>query len=383
MTRQHLQRRALAGLGLVLLTLAGYLTFAPVPVAPVAWQAPRAPGYVGPHSPNTRLAGLREIDLGGELGPEHVATGPDGRLYAAVASGAILRLQPDGTGLERWADTGGRTLGFAFDASGTLIAADALRGLLAIGEPAPGGRPRIEVLADQANGEPILYANAVVVARSGRILFTDASRRFGPRRWGGTFEASVLDIFEHSCTGRVLELEPSSRRVRTLVRDLCFANGLALSADESSFFVAETGAYRVWKADVAAEDLSARAPGPGARVLLSNLPGYPDNLTRGRDGRIWLGLAKPRSAAVDRMAAWPFLRQATLRLPRALWPVPPAYGHVLAFDEDGRVVADLQDPSGRYPETTGVYETADRLYVQSLHARSLAWLPWAPGAGGP
>jgi hypothetical protein len=74
------------------------------------------------------------------------------------------------------------------------------------------------------------------------------------------------------------------------------------------------------------------------------------------------------------MAGSPFLRRVTLRLPRALWPVPPAYGHVVAFDEEGRIVADLQDPSGAYPETTGATETADRLYVHSLHARGLGWL---------
>jgi len=54
--------------------------------------------------------------------------------------------------------------------------------------------------------------------------------------------------------------------------------------------------------------------------------------------------------------------------------VPKAYGHVIAFTEDGQIVADLQDPSGAYPETTAVTETADRLYVQSLHARGLGWL---------
>jgi hypothetical protein len=57
-----------------------------------------------------------------------------------------------------------------------------------------------------------------------------------------------------------------------------------------------------------------------------------------------------------------------------LWPVPKAYGHVLAFTEDGKVVADLQDPLGAYPETTAITETKDRLYVQSLHAHGLGWL---------
>jgi hypothetical protein len=55
--------------------------------------------------------------------------------------------------------------------------------------------------------------------------------------------------------------------------------------------------------------------------------------------------------------------------------VPPAYGHVMAFTEDGKIVAVLQDPSGAYPETTGVTETPERLYVHSLHARGLGWRP--------
>ena len=49
---------------------------------------------------------------------------------------------------------------------------------------------------------------------------------------------------------------------------------------------------------------------------------------RGLDGRIWLGFAKPRNPTIDNMADKPFLRRLTLRLPRALWPVPKAYGHV-------------------------------------------------------
>jgi len=95
---------------------------------------------------------------------------------------------------------------------------------------------------------------------------------------------------------------------------------------------------------------------------------------RGLDGRIWLGFAKPRGAAVDHMAGKPWLRNLTLRLPRFLWPVPPAYGHVIAFDENGKILIDLQDPSGQYPETTGVTETSERLYIQSLHAHGIGWM---------
>lgn len=376
-------RRTLAVLAFLICSLAAYLSLAPVPVEPVAWSAPQDAGYAGPHAVNTRLAGLRQISLGQESGPEHIALGPDGMLYAAVAGGKILRMRTDGSAREVWAETGGRVLGFDFDAQGRLIAADAVRGLLAI---APGPERTVQVLADKVtvdgNDDPIRYADGVVVARDGKIYLTDASRRFAPGRWGGTFNASVLDLLEHGTTGRVLMHDPASGKTETVMDGLSFANGIALSADEGSLFVAETGQYRVWKVDVKARRLNAGeaakagpAGMPQARVLLSNLPGFPDNLMRGLDGRIWLGFAKPRSKAIDAMAGKPFLRKVTMRLPKSLWPIPPAYGHVVAFNEAGDIVADLQDPSGTYPETTSVTETAERLYIQSLHAPVLGWVP--------
>jgi len=114
---------------------------------------------------------------------------------------------------------------------------------------------------------------------------------------------------------------------------------------------------------------------PQAHKLLDNLPGYPDNLMRGRDGRIWVGLFRPRSAAADALAERPFVRKVLLRLPRFLLPVGAPYGHVFAFDDAGRVVEDWQDPGGAYPETTGATETADRIYIQSLHAPVIGWVP--------
>lgn len=357
-------------IGGVVAALAAYLLLWPVPIAPVAWNAPQAPGYVGPHAPNTRLANLQMIDLHGEVGPEHIAFGPDGKLYTTVASGNILRMNADGSAQEVFANTGGRVLGFDFDAKGNLIAADAVKGLLAIAPDA-----KVTVLTDTVGTDPIRYADGVVVAKNGKMYFSDASTRFAPKDWGGTFEASVLDILEQSATGRILEFDPASKTTRVVAQGISFANGVALSQDEQSLFVNETGKYRVWKIAVTANALDVAQPSAQARVLLDNLPGYPDNLMRGRDGKIWLGFAKPRNPTIDNLAAKPLMRKITLRLPRALWPIPKAYGHVMAFTEDGTVVADLQDPSGAYPETTAITETKDRLYVQSLHAHGLGWLP--------
>jgi len=310
------------------------------------------------------------ISLGDEEGPEHIVLAKDGKLYTTVLSGNILRMNPDGSAREVFVNTGGRVLGFDFDAAGNLIAADSIKGLLSVSP-----EKQITVLTDTVDTDPIRYADGVVVAPNGKIYLTDASTRFAPAAWGGTFESSVLDILEQSSTGRVLEYDPITRATRLVAKGLSFANGVALSQDAQTLFVNETGKYRVWKISVKADRLDIGRASPLASVLLDNLPGYPDNLMRGLDGKIWLGLAKPRNPVIDKMSTQPLLRKMTLRLPRALWPIPKAYGHVVAFTEDGKIVADLQDPSGAYPETTAVTETAERLYIQSLHAKTLGWLP--------
>jgi len=193
-------RRILVAAAVVLVAAVLYLLFWPVPIEPVAWQASAPPGYVGPHAQNTRLADLRTIGIGSEIGPEHIAIGPDGKLYAAMKDGKVLRMNPDGGEQEAFVSTAGRVLGFAFDAQGRLIAADCIKGLLAVTPDA-----KVTVLTDHVSpDDPIAYANSVVVAPNGTIFFTDSSTRFAPGKWDGSFGASVLDkIGRASCRERV------------------------------------------------------------------------------------------------------------------------------------------------------------------------------------
>ncbi len=364
--------RRIAGVLAVLLAgTAAYLLLWPVPAEPVAWVAPTATGFTGAFAPNTKLAGLKSIDIGNEVGPEHLAIGPDGMLYAAMTSGNILRMDPDGGNQSVFSNTGGRVLGFAFDTAGGMVAADAVRGLLSISSDGSA-----TVLADHVSpDDPVTYANSIVAAPDGTIYFTDATTRFSPAKWGGTLGASVLDIMEQSATGRVLAYDPATATLRIVAHGLSFANGIALSDDGHTLFVNETGRYSTWKIDGHANNLDVRSGSPQAVVLLENLPGYPDNLMRGRDGRIWIGLFKPRNPAADGLAQKPFMRKLVLRLPSFMLPLGKSYGHVFAINEDGQVVEDLQDSTAAYPEATGATETADRLYIHSLHAHTIGWLP--------
>lgn len=359
--------------------LLAYLCLWPVPIQAVSWDAPRAPGFTGPHAVNQRLAGMRQIGLDGEAGPEHVAVGPDGKLYLSVASGRILRLAQDGGRPEVFAATGGRALGLAFDGSGKLIAADAFKGLLSV-----DANGAATVLVKAGPGQPLTFANAVAIAGNGKIFLTDSSARFAPAQWATTNAAAILEVLEQSATGRVLEYDPGTGRLRVVAQGFSLANGIALSADERSLFVSESGRYRVWKigVDVDGADIAARPA--GAQVLLENLPGFPDNLTRGADGRIWLGLAGQRNA-LDALSTRPFMREMALRIPRAMWAMPAPYGHVIAFTENGSIVDDLQDPTGSSPTTTGVTETAQGLYIHNVDGPGLGFIarPQAIGQAGP
>ena len=109
--------RSFALIGSVLVLAALYLLFWPVPIDPVAWKAPVNRGLVDPFETDDQMKYVRSIDLGEHDGPEDVALGADGQLYATTAGGRILRIDRRGR-VSVFADTGGRPLGIGEPASG-------------------------------------------------------------------------------------------------------------------------------------------------------------------------------------------------------------------------------------------------------------------------
>jgi len=235
--------------------------------------------------------------------------------------------------------------------------ADAFRGLLSI---TPNGE--ISELAIAADGIPIRYADDVDVAADGKIYFSDASTKFGAKESGGTYEGSLLDLMEHGGHGRLIVYDPMTRVAKTLLDGLNFANGVAVSHDQSYVLVNETGGYRVIRFWIAGQKKGQ------SETLIGSLPSFPDNISTGLDGRYWVAFVSPRNPLIDKLADKPFMRKVIQRMPAFMRPQAVAYGHIIAIDDNGKVVIDLQDPDGGYPINTSVTETKEYLYIGSLVA---------------
>ncbi|ACL06003.1 Strictosidine synthase [Desulfatibacillum aliphaticivorans] len=347
----------------LIFVLTAYFLFWPVPVDPAAWQAPEDLGYTGPFSANNKLASLEFVNIGPGTGPEAVAVDAEGRIYTGTAQGWIVRLDKDGKNPQNWVNTAGRPLGMAFSPDGNLIVADAVEGLLSIG---PDGQ--VAVLANTAQGVPIAYADDLDAARDGKIYFTDASVKFNPSTVGDSVDASMLDLIEHGGNGRLLMYDPNTKRASVLVDGLQFANGVAVSHDGMSVLFNETGAYRVMRYWLEGPLKGKVTP------VLENLPGFPDNITRGMDGRYWVALVAPRNALLDKLSDQPFARKIIARLPKIIRPKAEHYGHIFAVNDQGKVLVDLQDPAGIFPANTSALETPTHILLGSLEAPHMARL---------
>ncbi len=348
--------------GLVILVLIvvalAYLLLMPVPISPAAWTPPSSPALTGQYAQNTRLSSVQKLSLGDGHKPEDVALDAEGKIYAGFEDGRIIVLQPDGTQPRVFADTHGRPLGLVFDREGNLIVADALKGLLSVNRAG-----EVKVLAEEADGVKFSCLNDLDIGADGTIYFTEASSKFPMSQF-------TNDLLEHQPNGRLLALEPQSRRPRTLLRGIYFANGVAVSPDQTFVLVAETGEYRIRR-------VWLKEPKMGQNdIFIDNLPGFPDGISSNGRDRFWLALVTPRQALFDRMLPYPFMRKMVARLPKFMQPAPKRYSFVLGLDPQGRIVENLQNGSPDcYAEIANVVEHNGALYFGSIGEDTVGRFP--------
>lgn len=335
-----------------------YLGLWPVPIDPVAWRAPVDNGLADPFESNRLLQVATGIDLGELEGPEDATLGRDLFVYVTTLSGHVARIR--NRRVTEFAFVDGRPLGIEAANDGTLIVANSYLGLQRI-----DAQGNVSVLLDSIDGTRPVYPNNLALAGDGKIYFTEASSKFGAERYRGTYNASLLDIMEHGGHGSVIEYDPASGVARTLLEGLNYANGIAISPDGRYLVVAETSNYRVLK-----YWLNGARRGE-IEVLLENLPGFPDNIKTGLNGRFWLGFAAPRNRLLDYLSDKPWLRKVVQRLPEFARPKAVPASHVIAFNGAGEILMNLHDPGARFPTLTGVLETNRSLYLTTLFGNEL------------
>lgn len=340
---------------LLALAAAAFL-LSPSPINAAAYQPPEAPPLTGLMEPNEALSAIEVLAKGQALGPEDVDADSQGRIYGALADGRIIRVNLDGS-TETLANTQGRPLGLDWDNQGNLIICDAFKGLLALN---PDGV--LSTLVTEVDGIPINFADDLEVAKDGMIYFSDASQRYDQKHY-------VQDMLEARPWGRLLRYDPNTKQTLTLLNNLYFANGIALSQEEDFVLINETYRYQITR-------LWLRGEKAGQTDLFaSNLPGFPDGISSSGRGTFWLALATTRNPTADWLHPRPWLKNQLAKLPKWLQPKPELYGLIVELDEQGDIIRSLHDPAGdTYPFITSVQERGQQVYLGSLVADGIGRL---------
>lgn len=340
--------------------IAGLLLFVPPPSSdfrPEAWTPQPLLGLDASITSEASPVAFSDRSLSG---PEDIAIDAQGRIYTGTRDGFIWRLTAAGTS-ERFAEVGGRPLGLSFLPDGRLIVANHGRGLQQV---TPDGT--VSVLASEAGGRPILFANDLDISSDGIIYFSDSSWRYNTATLGEESPSYLFpDMLDGRAAGRVIAYDLASGSTRVVLDGLYFPNGIALTADQRTLWIAESNRYRILALDL------ARPASP--IIVVDNLPGTPDNLNRTADGRLLLAYYD-RVAVLERwVLPYGISRQVFARLPVSLFvnEEEPLSGGILSFDASGRM---MTVSPGIVPAPTTVVEHESRWYLGALLSQPVRYV---------
>ncbi|KAF8697806.1 hypothetical protein HU200_035294 [Digitaria exilis] len=264
--------------------------FSPVPMPP---EYSYGPDVSAPRHDVRALERTERVGEGRLPGPEDLAYDhAGGWLYTGCSDGWVRRVTvPGGDVVEDWAHTGGRPLGLVLAADGGLIVANALIGLQRVSP-----EREVELLTDAAEGVKFALTNGVDVAADSTIYFTDASYKYN-------LANHMTDILEARPHGRLMSFDRATGSTAVLVRDLYYANGVAVSPDQSTLIYCETPMRRCSRYHITGDKKGT------VEKLIDNLPGFPDNIRYDGEGRYWIALSAGRTLQWDLLMKYPFVRK--------------------------------------------------------------------------
>ena len=271
------------------------LVFRPIDTPPKTYAAPERA---------ERAEHVRSVDPADALNLSAYEIGTairmqDGWLYAAAKLpkvGVLMRMQPDGSGMNEVLDVaGGEITDLAFAPDGTLwmttIEADGGK-LCRVSNDQWG--VTVEPVVTQIDGKALSCPAAVAVGADGKVYFTnaaDVSVKYGLE------SALRTELLAHTATGWVYVYNPVTRAVERVLGGVAGASGLALSADGGTLYVSDLSSRCIWAVPSGGRELMAG--GKGCAQLAAGLPGYPGALAVEEDGTVSVGYRWARSAWLE------------------------------------------------------------------------------------
>jgi ribose transport system permease protein len=333
---------------------------AKVYVSPAYLALPPAPDTTAPGSPyalNDKLRNVEIIGLGEIEGPEDVILDRDDNLYCGTRLGDIVRFfGPDHKRSEIFAHIGGHPLGMAFDRAGNLLVCIGGMGLYQVSPDKV-----VTKLTDETNrswmsvvdDSRLRLADDLDIAPDGRVFFSEATIRYEQEDW-------ATDALESRPSGRMIVYDPKRNYTHTDIPKIIFANGVCMCRDGQSFLFAES-----WTCSILRYWFDGPKKGRTERVI-SDLPGYPDNINRASDGNYWMALLGMRTPALDLAMRMPgFRRRMARRVAPDQWLYPNINtGCVVKFSDKGEILESLWDLGGEnHPMITSMREHRGWLYL--------------------
>lgn len=221
------------------------------------------------------MAELREVTRGLEFPEGPIALRDGSVVLVEIKAGRLTRVLPDGTH-KVIAETGGGPNGAALGPDGRVYVCNngGFEWHEAGGFTLPGNQPQdysggriervdletgsVEVLYRECQGRPLRGPNDIVFDAQGGFWFTDH---------GKTRER------ERDRTGIFYAL-PDGSSIEEKVFPLEGPNGIGLSPDEATLYVAETPTGRVWSWSLSGPGEIAPEATPNGGRLLVGLPGF-------------------------------------------------------------------------------------------------------------
>lgn len=324
------------------------------PLDPVRWQPPPV-GTL----PDFPAAELTIVPLPGHA-PEDVVVDADGTIWTGVDDGRIIAIPRDGKP-RVVGETGGRPLGLAIARDGRLLICNSPGGLLAMDIATGAIEPLVEWAGEGAHRHQLQFCSNVTELADGTIYFTESTSAFTYTHFKGAAMAARGD-------GSLFRLDLDGT-VTNVVDGLHFANGVTPTADGSALVFAETMGRRLSKYWLTGPRAGTVTP------LAVELPGHPDNLSTGADGRIWCAIAATVNKASEFLAPRaPVFRKLLWRLPDRLQIQLKPEVWAVAFDPDtGAAVAGLRTTHPDFGVVTGLVEADGRLWMGCIGSSAVAY----------